>query len=341
MVNLKLNLTRLVVILLAVLSFTSCRDDQPDEYEPQPQSLTARMASGGVTSASVKQGIMYFPNIESFEAAIAKLQELDEDEILAKIDAYGSNFNSLYKKVAELESNEDLYEDELESLIATDFVDIPDAAFRALLNENGEYIVGNTVHKVTATHELSKTFSSDEELNNLDWYSSSVAKEEILFGEGDYSLEEEGSGLRTITRKKTPYNGDFFWQNGSTYTGPRTSDLSAHLMMWNRRYGLYASLGVKIRGRKKKRRRWKNDSMHFAKLEYVCSGQARTTLPLRVFDFNRAESKSGVNKKTVQKTIYWKIGYQVAIIVDELIVDYTYEDDGYPRVYRFDEDFVN
>ena len=248
----------------------------------------------------VKNGALHFKNQDAFVKTVTKLNEESAD-----LDAWEKslNFTNSLRQV----------EGDVESL------DIPDPVFAAILNADGVYYIGKEIHKVTSKYEYVIKDGDEQKLaaitvgngQNL----KAVVAHEIKFGNA-----ENASNLRfqgKSTRKKTPYS--------------YATHLSAHLEAWDRTYALYASVGIRIKGRKKKRRKWKDDEMWFAEVTWrafteVCSASGCSGKSLLT------GTSSGRNTKSVSKTINYAAGVGVWHVTEYIEGDFRYNDDGYPTV---------
>ncbi|NET73563.1 MAG: hypothetical protein F6K62_22275, partial [Sphaerospermopsis sp. SIO1G2] len=148
-----------------------------------------------------------------------------------------------------------------------------------------------------------------------------VSRFDIPKALGDESLTVARVAYGTHTRKKTPY-ADIGINN-----------LSAHLIAWNRAYIFYSSVGVRIKGRKlkgRRRRRWRNDRMWFASLDY--SAQVRLRSPgLTGGNLLLSGSRSATHRKRVTRVINFAVGIGLRHDVDFIDCRFEYHDDGHPQ----------
>ncbi|OJJ22600.1 hypothetical protein BKI52_07935 [marine bacterium AO1-C] len=247
----------------------------------------------------VKNGALHFKNQDAF---INIITQLNGDNVDLNAWEESINFTNSLRQHQEDEEG----------------LDIPDPVFASILNTEGVYYIGKEVHKVTPKYEYVVKDGNTETLEAIVAGNTSnlrgVKVHEIKYGVAAQSFNARFQGKST--RKKTPYSN--------------ATHLSAHLEAWDRTYALYASVGIRIKGRKKKRRKWKDDEMWFAEVTWrayteacvpSCTGKALLT-----------GTKSGTNTKSVSKTINYAAGTGAWHVTDYIEGDFRYNDDGYPMV---------
>ncbi|SNR16058.1 DUF4848 domain-containing protein [Tenacibaculum jejuense] len=285
-----------LLLLLLVLIVYSCSNELENE-----ESLNDALVK-------VEDGILVFKDTDVFTSQLETLHSMSDEERIAWLTEIGFN-NSLYLKTKDLT---------LDELHEKNYINVPDDIFATILNKDGVYIVGEEAHKIGHSEELI-TNKNNIKNNELAWLNKDNLKSYAIdFGNDDNSLLK-----REDLQKTEPYDGDFFNLNG-TRANLGVTHLSAHLIGWNRGYVGYASVGIKIKGRKKKRRKWKDDEMWFAGIAYEA---------WVIGDFANRHTLGFVGedrKKSVQKTLFWKAGG--AYFGARIEAAFTYEDDGYPRV---------
>lgn len=280
-----------MVVLVCFWLLSACTSTQ-NEVKPTSDLPSAEVA--------VKNGTLYFKDEDTFVRIINQLNAENAD-----LDAWEKSLNFTNSLRQNQKDDEAL--------------DIPDPVFAAILNKDGVYYIGNEIHKVTPKYEyVIKDGNADKlkavtagNVQNL----KRVVAHEIKFGVAAQNFNARFQGKST--RKKTPYSN--------------ATHLSAHLEAWDRTYALYASVGIRIKGRKKKRRKWKDDDMWFAQVDWrayteVCSGTGCSGKTLLT------GSQSGRNTKSVSKTISYAGGIGVWHVTDYIEGDFQYNDDGYPMV---------
>ncbi|OED48329.1 hypothetical protein AB832_00225 [Flavobacteriaceae bacterium (ex Bugula neritina AB1)] len=290
-------------ILLGIVSFLFISCEQ-DIENPQDEVV------------KVENGTLFFKDQDSFKNQIEALHLMSGSERESWLREIKFS-NSLYQKTKDLT---------IEEILDQNYVEVADRVFSVILNSDGVYVVGNTAHKILQYEEL--TLDKSDFVNNKNsWNKKNVVKRyPIYYSDGDYLKKLTAKSPVDVLYKTEPYNGDFVYPNNilqRANLGVR--HLSAHLLGWNRGYVGYASVGIKITGRKKKRGKWRNDDMWYASITYDAEV---------VGDFGtireKSGFKSGTNEKDVQETIFWKTGGRYS--QGHIDADFEYEDDGYLRV---------
>ena len=189
---------------------------------------------------------------------------------------------------------------------------VSDSFFASVVNKDGIYVVGDTIHKITYDIEYLITdgdFKKLEDLDNGLKSSGTVIEFNIIRQQGS---DKDWAGWRTI-KKSCPCGN---------------CNLSAHLKAWNVSYAYYASCGIRITGRKYDGK-WKDDAMWWAKVDgcarinsciyTACSGY-----------YTVCGNAEGTNKINVDKTLeYWVYPLSGGILFcDYVHADYYYTDDG-------------
>ncbi|NET72387.1 MAG: hypothetical protein F6K62_16055, partial [Sphaerospermopsis sp. SIO1G2] len=166
----------------------------------------------------VRDGIVFFEDLKSFSRTISNLNELSDEDLEFWEDGldfdnslrrkYESSFETL--EDIDLESSSELY--------------IPDESLATLVNEDGIFVVGDEIHKITNNHEYVIKGLDFEKLNQIDDLrvdlpenvskfeiqkglgdESNVSRFDIPKALGDESLTVARVAYGTHTRKKTPY----------------------------------------------------------------------------------------------------------------------------------------
>lgn len=300
---------RLFVGLTMMSLIISCQENEPNIQKNQPEVW-------------VENQTMHFNNQEAFNTTIENLHKMSQkerDDWLAEM-----NFNnSLYSVVNKADESE-----------KENYVDVPDDVFASILNADGIYMIDNIIHKITQKFELVKDLGEKRSFQNIDWNKDeNIKRHKILYGKGDYYYNKlyPSNNSRKVRIKDRPYgdNSEFVDANGDPVN--ETENLSCYLEAWNRSYLFYASAGLTIRGRKNDGG-WRDDKMWYARIDYEARG--RSTVPSQPWTI-RSGSAAESNHKDVQAVIFYVSGPGTALDIDYFDADFTYEDDGYPRVYRY------
>ncbi len=294
----------LQLVLVFVSVFYSC-EKEIDTYDDESLSNEKII---------VDNGMLIFKDINAFTKQLEILHSMSEVEQESWLLEIGFS-NSLYQKTKDLT---------VEEILEEKYVEVPDRVFSKILNSEGVYVVGNEAHKILQEKEL--TIAKKElKKKTINWSSNATLKEyPVYYGDNDY-LKKQALIVqnREDLQKTEPYDGDFIRGDGSR-ANLGVNHLSAHLIGWNRGYVAYASVGVKIKGRKKKRRKWKNDEMWFAAIDYEAWVQTDFA------DRHTYGFLGEANKKSVEKVLFWKTGGRY--LGARIEATFSYEDDGYPRV---------
>ena len=276
--------------------------------------------SSSIPGVEVRDGIVFFKNTESFSQTLSLLNSIDDEELEFWEDSldfdnslrkgYDISFDTL--EDIDLESSSKLY--------------IPDDALATVVNENGIFVVGNEIHKITNENEYIVQNLDFDKLKQIDDSEvnlpENVTKFKIRKGIKDNTLIQTRVGEGKYTRKKSPY------------VDIGVKHLSAHLIAWHRTYAGYASIGVRIKGRKLKRRKWRNDKMWYASLEYTASISIQQNLLPYTTELLTG-FKSRRNKKRVGKVIKFMSYIGKWYEVNFIDCKFEYHDDGYPlRVWQ-------
>ncbi|MEM6829534.1 MAG: hypothetical protein AAF551_03395 [Bacteroidota bacterium] len=311
-----MNLGKLTHYFLGLVLLLAACDESAEEPVLQEPDLT------------VKNGILHFKDLKTFETYMNTFNEMDDTERLDFLSSIGF-VNTLYAKIQSLENSAQPSDNEL---------DVPDPAFSMILNEEGLYSIGDMIHKITDKEEI--MVEQEAYAANMDWSGVAATKKiPIYFGENDYSHSQNLDNARKDDPiKLEPYDGDFVTATGGRIRGIR--HLSAHIISWNRTYFAYASAGLRIKGRKKDGRKWRDDKMHYAAISYLGNATIITPDGTRIDQPDKIGRKDGRDKKSISKTIYSSPGIDHKFDEVRFDADFTYEDDGYERVFLNNQIFI-
>ncbi len=257
----------------------------------------------------IANGMLNFKDQNAFSKQVDHLHKMSKEEREHWLQDINFN-NSLYTKTKDLSSEE---------FINAKMVDVPDEIFATLLNDKGEFAIGEEIHRITQNKELVMSKSSFSK-NAGNWDDgNAVSKFDVYYGENDYARKD-------VPYTVYPYDGDFALEsNPSEIANLEVDHLRAKIIGWNRGYIAYASVGIKISGKKKRRRKFKNDKMWYAAFRYDATVHG---------DFGAVREKEGFkegrHEKDVQETIFWKTGGRYSFV--RMSASFIYEDDGHPRV---------
>lgn len=294
------NLLLLLTAILALTSIYSCSEEE-------------LIVNEGYNSSRVKvvDNVVHFANLDAFHSIMSELHKKGRQNL--KVWEDENSFSYSYRKVLDNEQSDS-------SIIEKPIIEDP--FFATVVNQDGVFVVEDTIYKITLNNEyiipeldFSKLAAIDEGENLRS--TSNIISRQIK------RKEFSSDGLRNVTwwntRKK----------NSSSTPPVCSNNLSAHLKCWSVNYFLYGSIGIRISGRKYKRRKWRDDDMWYAKVDGCAVGGPTWSTPATY-----CGSNTGTNTKNVSKTLLWIAGTPGSAFVscEEITCDYTYEDDGCPRV---------
>jgi hypothetical protein len=253
----------------------------------------------------VENDIVYFKDRTAFKDALTELHRLDVDELEAWEKTIG--FSNSYRKILNNQLSDELIDDKDEFIIE-------DMYFASVVNQQGVFVLNDTIHKITYSTEYVIPDLDFEKLNKInDGVTERVNNVETfkikrgIFKEPSEVVLKSVSGWET---KKKRGKDDGF----------KNDDLGVDLKCWCVNYLAYASIGVRIIGREDSWRGWKNRRMDYAKVD----GCAYYRLNWQDDEIIDCGSDDGVNEKKVAKTLTWVL---VNInVCDSISCEYTYED---------------
>ena len=248
-------------------------------------------------------GALHFASLSAFNTVIKKLNEGYEEDNDLTIWEESLGFENSYRK---------------HQLKGEDYLDVYDPVFATILNAEGVYYVGNQIHIVTPKVEYTVKDGDERKLRaiQLGNVKDLANVEEFEIVSDIRSIQPNARFTGKSTRKITPYS--------------YAPHLSAHLVAWNRTYVLYASVGVRIKGRKNDGG-WRDDKMWYARVDYTA--KVRNSAIGGSYQLENG-GKSGTNTKSVSKTIKW--GSLAQFEVEFIDARFKYEDDGNPRVTMYE-----
>ncbi|OED48327.1 hypothetical protein AB832_00215 [Flavobacteriaceae bacterium (ex Bugula neritina AB1)] len=302
--------------LISVIFFIGCTN--------QSEDISALESDIPNDDLYLKNGVLHFKNEHVFFETMEKLRNVSDTEIANWIEKIGFD-NSLFLEYIDPEREGDLP------------IEINDNGFLAILNQDHIYFVKDTYRKITEDFQL--VAKNNIPVNQIDWTNSEINRFKIKRFSSKKALQHK----EKIVHKTEPYWGDFLDANENPIYS--TKNLSAHLVAWNTNYGTHSTYGVRINGRKKRRRKWKDDSMWFASIEARIEFEV---IPLNMAvaafipnvnnTFVQRRSASGTHQKTV------KISGATAVLpvyIHKITADFIYEDDDRPRVHKNDIHFYD
>jgi hypothetical protein len=319
-----------LVLFTAMLLIYSCSDQQENDFlnidgETQEYSYN----SNGV---KVIDNVVYFRDSKSFSETMNTLVTYNEQSLANWETENG--FTTSYRKVLNGSSEDSLaYITETDSAFAY-IIESP--AFATVVNNEGVFVIGDTIHKITYSTEYMIPELDFITLSGIDSdditksVSSNIITFEIMRQRlTSVSLKSaeatESYIVGTLLIKKNSDTDPRIFVNDD---GDELAKISAHLYAWCNNYSSYSSIGIKLVGRKKGTWGWRNDDMWYGEIygetTYFDSYSSSNYTGV-IFD--KTCSSSGTNVSTVSSDIVYKTG-QTYLRCKELSGTYTYEDDG-------------
>lgn len=313
-----------------MLLIYSCSEQQENDFlsideETQEYSYN----SNGV---KVIDNVVYFRDSESFSETMNTLVTYNEQSLANWETENG--FTTSYRKVLNGSSEDSLaYITETDSAFAY-IIESP--AFATVVNNEGVFIIGDTIHKITYSTEYmipELDFLALSEINpndNTKSVSSNILTFEIMRQRlTPVSLKSaeatESYIVGTLLIKKNSDTDPRIFVNDD---GDELAKISAHLYAWCNNYSSYSSIGIKLVGRKKGTWGWRNDDMWYGEVygettyfdSYYSSSYTGVI-------FDKTYSDIGTDVSIVGGDIVYKTG-QTYLRCKELVGTYTYQDDG-------------
>lgn len=254
----------------------------------------------------VQNDIVYFKDRIAFKDALTELHSLDVDELETWEKSIG--FSNSYRKVL----NSQLSSESIDE--ADEFI-IEDMYFASVVNQDGVFVLNDTIHKITYSTEyvipdldFEKLYKiNDDASNGLDNVETFNIKRGSFKEPSEIALKSV-SGWETI-EKRGDEDDDFY-----------SEDLGVDLKCWCVNYLAYASIGVRIIGKEDSWRGWINRRMDYAKVD----GCAYYRLNWQGSEIIDCGSDDGEDEKKVAKTLtYIFVNINVC---DSISCEYTYED---------------
>jgi hypothetical protein len=197
---------------------------------------------------------------------------------------------------------------------------IPDPVFASIVNEQGVFVIGDTIHKITYNYEYLIT---DGDLNKLD----DLEKSE--------TFKSSTSNIIQIPIIRFEKDNNLKWVGWKTYEKTDICDLTnrrAQLKAWNVTYALYASSGIRIVGRQHIKNIWGNYDWKDWYMDYAkVDGCVRATAIVGAQStgvYELCGSDEETDEKNVDKTLTYWAGTGVVINVFWVHANYYYEDGG-------------
>ena len=217
MKNLSLNL---LISLVLVVIFTNCKNEEDLKRDSQQEEFL-----------KVENGIIFFKDRCEFENTMYLLHSIGSEKLSAweKEIGFGNSLRSY------VEMNSDNFDPEREI--------IPDPFFASVVNKDGIFAIGDTVHKLTFDTEYVTTIENLPKLREVkkgNAISKAISSEVIK----EFPISRKigtNDGLKSIS-------GMFLEE---VWSPCGIEHISPHLYHWCTNTLVYASIGIKIVGRKR------------------------------------------------------------------------------------------
>jgi hypothetical protein len=230
----------LIGALLCSLVFVSCKKEIPLQSlgETKEGNPSIRSADDGI---SIQHGIMVFNTVGTFQTKINELMEMNGEEL----NTYNSNtdeFTSLYRKyqLMDRDAEADISESASSAIERRAIADIPDSYFASLVNADGIIIVDGTIYQYLNTDDF-RTVPADNLRPNgsINWTGAKLFKTSGNYGNPAWA------SFPPVSR--------FFnnASNGLSWPTSNNRPVRAVHTKWCSWYGIYVSLGSKIKMEKK------------------------------------------------------------------------------------------
>jgi hypothetical protein len=231
---------RLVCVLLSSFILLSCKKEGPLQSLAEAKEGNPAMRSG-VDGTSIQHGIMVFSTVENFQSKITELTEMRNEEL----DAYNSSsdeFISLYRKYQLMDNNAEagISESASSAIERRAIADIPDSYFASLVNADGIIIVDGTIYQYLNTDDF-RTVPADNLRpdGSINWAGAKLFKTSSNYGNPNWA--------------SFPPVSHFFnnASNGLAWPKSNNRPVRAVHTKWCSWYGIYVSMGSKIKMEKK------------------------------------------------------------------------------------------
>jgi len=283
---------------------------------------------------TLKSGLMHFRDAESLRSELEKISQMDS----ANYASWKSNFsgfvslqdryNQLLKQALE---DETVLEVDLEQLVREHNLPYYERlAYSKVLSEDGLVVIANKLHVIREGKEFVLDFSqanlasaqqaTDEQLPNL-----SLSMHEVRNQFEQKKRKWVGSSLDKVT----PY--------------PQNTNLSAHLRGFSYQFSTHVEIGASMTGRKYKKNcglcswKWQNDNMWYAEVDgNFWAYDANTQQTSQYFLSDPRPNVDFVGDSEILPPGSYIVDAPGGSFYGAaLLVTYTYEDDGYPRISMF------
>lgn len=228
----------------------------------------------------VENGIVCFQSMEGFRETMKFLHNCSDEEILKWQKSIGFNYSLLdyYNSAEEFDSDSAI---------------IPDMVFAAVVNADGFFSIGDSLHLITYEKEYvfnkEDYFAADGNIKSLTEFS--IIRDDISINSPDKSKKIVGLG----------WFDEFYYI--TDYQRQKSS-------IWNVSYLAYASVGIRVKYEQEVgflwSTRWDNQNINYGSVSgTVCY---RTNWDPADTELTLSGSNTGTDKTDIQKTIVYYVG---------------------------------
>lgn len=273
------------ILFLAFLTFSCSKED--DVYEPNHSE----------SKLEIQNGIIKFDNKAQYLETIKLLNNMSSSE-LEQWELNNNFLNSMRRKYAEIENSEN----EIKSEIIP-WKLIPDPVFATIVNTDGVYIVGDSIHVLKENQEM---LVKDGDINKLELILESDSEVQLenvdYFDVINVNLNKQGMSVKKI--------GDHADEWVIKVQNPcGRSDLSTHLKAWRYASIFYSSVGIRMTGRKLDGGNWRNDRINYGKVTGEGWIEGYDPIGNPRFGSDRVniptQNDDGRDEKHISKTLYY------------------------------------
>ena len=197
---------------------------------------------------------------------------------------------------------------------------IQDPFFASVVNQDGLFVIGDSIHKITFEKEYiipNYNFAALQKLNNPSKLKNAVINNQII----------EFNILRGSAKEKDLKSVNW-WNTREKYAPCGYCHLSAHLKCWCVNYAAYASVGIRISGRKANNipacSDFRDDRMWLAKVDGCAWARPGNFTPPWLGQY--CGSSINDDEYNVDKTLLYQVG--TSIYCERIEAHYYYSDDN-------------
>lgn len=297
----KLQSIRITYLIFIVLTLFSCSEEEQ-------LKVRQKLDFYNQDDVVVIDGIVHFKNRETFKTTIDVLHKNGRGRLKEWETKVG-----FYDSFRKLNDNDTINEPYPNNAI------IQDPFFATVVNEDGLFVIADSIHKITFQSEYiipDYDFELLKEIKNTDGLKSVKLKNEII------KFEITRGKADPLTKSVT------WWNTREKYSPCGICHLSAHVKCWCVNYAAYSSVGIRISGRKANDitncSDFRNDRMWLAEVDGCAWARPGNFPP----EYLGTYCGSSINddEYNVDKTLLYQVG--TSIYCEKIEANYYYSDDG-------------